>query len=168
MVLWHLERALRHRGALKTRMGPQGLERALSDLKRTLSDLGKALSDLERALSCIGRVLSDLERALSDLEGPLSLERALSDLEDPLKPKERHVGPREDPLGPRKGPPRKEGSLVPRSYQSCRLPASVSYLISISITSTRRDSGVKLVEKLAKNCVVGMYTAASSLHGFRH
>ena len=94
-------------------MGPQGLERALSDLKRILSDLGKALSDLEMALPCIGRVLSDLERALSDLEGPFSLERAISDLEDPLKPKERHVGPREGPLGPRKGPPRKEGPLGP-------------------------------------------------------
>ena len=145
-------------------MGPQGLEGQLSDLKRTLSDLEKALSDLERALSCIWMVLSDLERALSDLEGPLSLER---DLEDPLKPKERHVGPWEGPLGPRNGSPRKEGPLGPRSYQGCHLPASVSYLISIIITSTRRDSGVKLVEKLAKNCV--LHTAAAlSLHGFRH
>ena len=149
-------------------MGPRGLERALPDLNKTLSDLGKALSDQERVLSCIGRVLSDLERALSDLEGPLSLERALS--EDPLKPKERHVGPREGRalLDLEKAlPPRKEGPLGPRSYQSCHLPASVSYLISITITSTRRDSGVKLVEKLSKNWVVHT-AAASSLHGFRH
>ena len=67
------------------------------------------------------------------------------------------VGPREGPLGPSKGPLRKEGPLGPRSYQSCHLPASVSYLISIIIASTRRDSGVKLVENLAKNCVVPTY-----------
>ena len=154
-------------------MGLQGLEKALSDLKRTLSDLGKALSDLERSLSCIGRVLSDLEWALSDLKSPLRPKEPSQPREgslrfrDSLKPKERHVGPREGPLGPRKGPPRKEDPLGPQLYQSCHLPASVSYLISIIITSTRRDSGVKIVEKLAKNCVV--YTAAeSSLHGFRH
>ena len=61
----------------------------------------------------------------------------LPDLEDPLKPKERHVGPREGPLGPRKGSPRKEGPLGPRSYQSCHLPASVSYLSAL--LSRQRD-----------------------------